>query len=269
MLAAPDLGGIHVNTPNTRRLAAPALAGGVLAALGVGATPALGAEYTLNLSAPSSTAVVGQPMIIQVSGSNPPDDFFSSWFSLDAIPTSVLPSCPSDYASGRQVAMSSSAQGGEVVVYAQREDVDSAGNFSMPVAYTPSMPGPFLLCGYTDDAATTTLAAASLALNVEDASGPGPNPSPNPSPSPTAKPASLERPRVRRSGKKLVCQRGSWSNSPSRYSYGWLVNGRAKRGASGQTLRITRKLRGRRVQCTVRASNAAGATIARSRPYRA
>ena len=114
----------------------------------------------------------------------------------------------------------------------------------MPVAYVPTVPGRFLLCGYTDDAATTTLATASLALNVEGAPGAGPNPSP----SPAAKPASVERPRVRRAGKKLVCQRGSWSNGPSRYSYGWLVNGRAKRGASGQKLRITRNLRGRRVQ---------------------
>ena len=72
MLAAPDLGGIHVNTPNTRRLnwlQRTAAAGGVLAALGVGATPALGQTHTLNLSAPSSTAVVGETLIIQASGS--------------------------------------------------------------------------------------------------------------------------------------------------------------------------------------------------------
>jgi hypothetical protein len=71
-----------------------------------------------------------------------------------------------------------------------------------------------------------------------------------------------------RSGKKLVCQRGSWSNNPSRYSYGWLVNGKRKRGARGRTLGVTRKLRGRKVQCRVTAYNAAGATTARSRGLR-
>jgi hypothetical protein len=277
-----------MDTPNTRRLAAPALAGamrtrgklswrqcvaaagGMLIALGAAASPALADPgYTLNLSAPSSTAVVGQTMIIQASGFNPPDPIvdFSSYLTVVAIPTSVLSACPADYASGKQVAMSTSAQGGEVLDEYHREDDEATGNFSMPVAYVPSVPGRFLLCGYTDDAATTTLATASLVLDVVAAGAPGR--SPGPAPSPDAKPASLERPRVKRSGKKLVCRRGSWSNTPTRYSYGWLVNGRAKRGASGQTLRITRKLRGRRVQCTVRASNAAGATIARSRPYRA
>jgi hypothetical protein len=73
---------------------------------------------------------------------------------------------------------------------------------------------------------------------------------------------------VRRSGRKLVCQRGRWSNNPSRYSYGWLVNGKRKRGARGRTLGVTRKLRGRKVQCRVTAANAAGATTALSRSVR-
>jgi hypothetical protein len=73
---------------------------------------------------------------------------------------------------------------------------------------------------------------------------------------------------VRRSGRTLICNRGRWSNSPSHYSYGWLVNGKAKKGASGQKLRLKRKLRGRRVQCTVTASNAAGVTKAASRHLR-
>lgn len=226
--------------------------------LGVAATPALGAEYTLNLSAPSSTAVVGKTIIITASGHNEQEPIvdFSSYLTVVAIPTSALSACPADYSSGKQVARSTGAEGGEVLDEHHREDEDAAGNFSMPVAYTPSMPGRFLLCGYTDDAATTTLARASLALNVVAASAGG------------AKPANVERPRVRRSGKKLVCRRGSWSNNPSRYSYGWLVNGRRKAGARGRTLGVTRKLRGRKVQCRVTAHNAAGATTAFSRPLR-
>jgi DNA-binding CsgD family transcriptional regulator len=134
--------------------------------------------------------------------------------------------------------------------------------------YTPRMPGRFLICAYTNDGATATLATASLILDVQGAGAPAPTHSPtSPAPQGMARPANVTKPRVRRSGGKLLCNRGRWRNSPSHYSYRWLVNGRAKRGARGQTLRITRQLRGRRVQCTVTASNAAGATIARSRPY--
>ena len=236
-------------------------AAGILG-LGVGATPALGQTHTLNLSAPSSTATVGQTIIIQASGSNeqePIVDFFS-YLTVVAIPTSVLSACPADYSSGKQVALSTSAEGGEVLDEYHREEEDAAGNFSMPVAYTPRFAGRFLICGYTDDAATTTLATASLALTVEAAAGSAPGPA--------AEPANVKRPRVRRSGKKLVCQRGSWSNSPSRYSYRWLVNGKRKRGATGRTLAVTRALRGRRVQCRVTASNPGGAATALSRPLR-
>jgi hypothetical protein len=243
-----------------------AAAGGVLVVLGVGGTPALGdADHTLNLSGPSSAAI-GQTVIIQASGWNRQDPFFtfSSYLSIDAIPTSVLSACPADYSAAAQIARETYAQGGEVVTSYQSEDGDAAGNFSIPVAYVPRFAGRFHLCGYSDDAATTTLATASLAMDV----GGGPGPSPGPTPSPAAKPASVERPRVRRSGKKLVCQRGSWSNNPSRYSYAWLVNGERKRGARGRTLGITRKLRGRTVQCRVTAYNAAGATAALSRPLR-
>jgi hypothetical protein len=229
--------------------------------LGVAATPALGQTHTLNLSGPS-TAAVGQPIVIQASGSNEQEPIvdFSSYLTVVVIPTSVLSACPADYSSGKQVALSSSAQGGEVLDEYHREDEDAAGNFSMPVAYTPGTPGRFLICGYTDDAATSTLATASLALTVEVGAGSGPGPA--------AEPASVKRPRVKRSGRKLVCRRGSWSNSPSRYSYRWLVNGKRKRGARGRTLGVTRKLRGRKVQCRVTASNAAGSTTALSRPVR-
>jgi hypothetical protein len=236
-------------------------AGGVLVVLGVGATPALGQTHTLSLSGPS-TAAVGQTIIIQASGRNeqePIVDFYS-YLTVVAIPTSALSACPADYSSGKQVARSTGAQGGEVLDEFHREEEDAAGNFSMPVAYTPGTPGRFLICGYTDDAATSTLATASLTITVEGGSGPGATPSP--------KPASVKRPRVRRSGKKLVCRRGSWSNNPTRYSYGWLVNGRRKQGASGRKLGITRKLQGRKVQCRVTAHNAAGRTSALSRPLR-
>ena len=250
-------------------------AGAVLFALGVEGAPALGATYTLNLSAPP-TAVVGEPMIIQATGANPADDFFSSWLDLDAIPTSVLSTCPSGYLNASQVASSTFAQGGENLATALREHVDAAGSFSMPIGYTPRTPGRFLICGYTNDGASFTLTSASLTLNVQGAGTPAPSPSPtSPSsqrieePANATGPVNVKRPRVMRSGRKLVCSRGRWSNRPSRYSYGWVVNRKAKKGPSGRKLRLTRKLRGRRVRCTVTAANAAGVTKVSSRPYRA
>lgn len=238
-------------------------------ALGLGATPALGGTYTLNLSAPT-IAAVGQPLIIQATGANPADDFFSSWLDVHAIPTSALSTCPSGYLNASQVAGSTFAQGGDNVAIAQREDVDSGGSFSMPIGYTPRLPGRFLICAYTNDGATATLATASLVLDVHGAGAPAPTQtpaSPSPGPQGIARPANVTKPRLTRLGRKLLCSRGRWLNGPSRYSYRWLVNGKPKRDASGRTLRITRRLRGRKVQCTVRASNAAGSTIARSRPY--
>jgi hypothetical protein len=83
------------------------------------------------------------------------------------------PPCPSGYLNASQVASSTYAQGGEVGANGQREDVDAAGNFSMPIAFTPTKSGQFLICGYTNDGATTTLAASSLILSVQG-SGPWP-----------------------------------------------------------------------------------------------
>jgi hypothetical protein len=56
---------------------------------------------------------------------------------------------------------------GSIVVLSQSEIPDAAGNFSIPVAVTPTAAGSVLLCGYTDDGEATTLAAASLTLNIQ------------------------------------------------------------------------------------------------------
>jgi hypothetical protein len=232
----------------------------MLITLGATASAALG-SYTLNLSAPA-TAAVGQPVVVQATGSNPPTDFFSSWLDISAIPASVLSACPAGYLNAFQVASSTGAQGGEVVARAVREDVDAAGNFSIPSVYTPAVPGQFLICGYTNDGAAGTLATASLVLSAQGSSTTGPGQG-------IARPANVRKPRVRRSGGKLVCNRGRWSNGPTRFSYAWLVNGKAKKGARRQKLPITRGLRGRRVQCKVTASNTAGSNAVVSPRYRA
>jgi hypothetical protein len=144
----------------TRRRIVVALAAAI--ALGAPAAPALAGTFTLSL-APQSDAVVGRPLIIQATGTIPAESVqFPYWFSLDAIPTAVTTTCPADRWEGAQFANAT----GSIVVLTQSERPDAAGNFTIPVAVTPSAPGTVLLCGYTDDGEATTLAGASLTLDI-------------------------------------------------------------------------------------------------------
>jgi hypothetical protein len=161
---------------------------------------------------------------------------------VDEISASVASSCPSDYLAGSQLATST---GGRLVAFDQRENLDAAGNFSVPVGYTPSAAGGQLLCGYTDDGATDTLATATLSLNITAA---------------IARPANTAKPRVTRSGRTLTCDPGRWSGSPTAFRYGWLVNGHTRHGATAKHFAATRALRKKRVQCRVTAVNAAGSS---------
>ena len=149
----------------TQRIRIVAAAVGLLALTGPAAAASANG-FTLNLTS-SQAAVVGTPMILHATGTitpTPPGDIeFSYWFSLDAIPTTVASTCPPDRWEGAQFANAN----GTIVVLSQREIPDAAGNFSIPVAVTPSAPGSVLLCAYTDDGAATTLAAASLTLNIQ------------------------------------------------------------------------------------------------------
>jgi hypothetical protein len=135
-----------------------------LTALAAPVSPALGAGFSLHLSAPG-TPVVGKPMILQATGTIPQDELeFPYWFSLDAIPVSVTTECPPDRFESAQLATST---GGAHVVNSQREVVDAAGSFTIPVGITPTAPGSVLLCGYTDDGMATTVAATAMILNIE------------------------------------------------------------------------------------------------------
>jgi hypothetical protein len=125
------------------------------------ARPALAEGFTLELTAPP--AVVGQPMVMYAHGTIDVDELaFPYWFSLNAIPTSVTTTCPADRWQGVQFANAT----GSVVVLSQRETPDAVGRFTIPVAITPTAPGTVLLCGYTDDGLTNTLATASLLLDI-------------------------------------------------------------------------------------------------------
>jgi hypothetical protein len=146
--------------------------------------------------------------------------------------------------------------------------------FSLSFKVNFARAGSFLLCGYSeylDD----TAAAASVPLTVTGGTTPTPTPIPpkpkpipKPTPKPTPKPANTKRPTITRSGGRLTCRSGAWSGAPTRYAYGWFVSGRAKTGAHARTLNISRGLRGHRLRCGVTASNATGATTARSNSYR-
>jgi hypothetical protein len=236
-------------------------AGAGALALGLAASPAPAANFTLSLSAPA-TAVVGQPFVIQASGTDPTDQG-ALYLEIDSIATSVATSCPTGYLSAAQLATST---GGDLVAFDQRENLDAAGSFSMPVGYTPKAAGQWLFCGYTDDGATDTLATSSVAVNIQAAAGAPP--ASGPPPAAVAKPSDTTRPRVTRSGSRLRCSAGAWSNDPTSYAYRWLVSGRATKGAHRATLAVTRRLRGHKVQCSVRASNAAGAATAVSAPFK-
>ena len=61
--------------------------------------------------------------------------------------------------------------GGSVIVLSQREIANAeTGAFSIPVGITPTAAGHVLLCAYTDDGATQTLATTSMMLEIKPAS---------------------------------------------------------------------------------------------------
>jgi hypothetical protein len=133
-------------------------------ALAASSAPALASGFTLELTAPS-TPVVGRSMVMQATGTMPPEDIeFPYYFSLDAIPTAVTATCPPDRWEGVQFAQ---ANGGTVVVLSQMLRPDASGNFSVPVAVMPTSPGSLVLCGYVDDGSLGTQATASLPFDIQ------------------------------------------------------------------------------------------------------
>ncbi len=141
------------------------------------------------------------------------------------------------------------------------------GSWTMQLKQAFTKAGPWLLCGYTEHFGVT-VAAAQLTVTVASAGGPTPTPTPaNPDTTGDVKPAVTKKPRVVRTGRRLSCSRGTWTNAAT-YRYAWVVNGKTKRGARRRTLAVTRSLRGRKVACRVTASNEYGTATAASRPYR-
>ena len=243
------------------RLVAAAVGG--MVALAAGAPSALGADFTLELSGPPA-GQAGEPTIVEATGTAPPpaDYWFPIWLDLVVVPAGLVPTCPANYLDGDQVAVHTFKAGGEVLTpYALRVRPDAAGGFAHAVGYTPRVAGTMRLCGYIEDGLTYTHVSTSMTLDVRPADV---QPPPAGQPPAAQPPRAVRRPRVTRAGKRLACAPGRWSGDPGGYAYSWVVGGRRKDGATRPVLRVTRRLRGRKVRCAVTATNAAGATTARS-----
>jgi hypothetical protein len=106
---------------------------------------------------------------------------------------------------GRLEGVQFALNGGAILDRRQREASDAAGNFSIPVVVTPTGPGSVLLCAYTDDARTTTLAGASLMLEIQPA--PSTQPPPSTQPAPATQPGPATQPSSRRASPAVEAHR--------------------------------------------------------------
>ena len=70
-----------------------------------------------------------------------------------------------------------------------------------------------------------------------------------------------------RSVRTLKCAAGEWTGATA-YAFGWKLGSRSVKGAGGARLRVTARMRGRKVRCSLTASNAAGSATVLSRPLR-
>jgi hypothetical protein len=219
--------------------------------LAVTAPPAAAGTFTLTLTGPPGPPQIGQPMVLQATGTMPPEDVTFPYFMIvAAISRTVLPACPAGYWDGVQIANST---GGGIIDLSRAIRPDVTGAWSAPIGITPWLPGTYLIGAYGGAGAHTTLAAATYGLDV---------------PAPVVRPASVAPPRVVRAGATATCQPGRWSAAPTRYAYAWLVDGAVRRGATGRTLRVGRALAGHALRCRVTATNAAGSATATSRAVR-
>ena len=81
-----------------------AVVGLVAVALAASASPARASGFTLKLSAPPRV-VVGQPTVIQVTGTIPVEDLrYPYWLSVVSLRTTVMPSCPANSWEAKQIA---------------------------------------------------------------------------------------------------------------------------------------------------------------------
>ena len=202
----------------------------------------------------SARAVVDRDTVFVATGQqadieNDPLGFDFAAYVKDA---SVDPTCSPSY-TGEQASSLNDPTEAPVTAPTLFQGTDPTFNVSFNVDFARA--GTFLVCAYSEYLEDTA-AAVSLTVKVTAP------------PNPLLKPTNTKRPTITRSGARLTCGSGAWSHTPTRYAYAWFIDGRAKTGAHARTLSISRSLRGHRLQCGVTASNATGATTARSNTYR-
>lgn len=225
-----------------------ALAAAAVAALP--AAPAFGqTPHSLTLTGPA-VATVGTPIVLQGAGtvSDDPSVFLNRYVNAYALPAGLVPACPPSFQNAIQLKDASAGQGGQTVALAVQVD----GAFQIPIGFTSTTAGRFLVCGYLNDGVETD-AVAAHAVTVAAAT--------------TSKPRNVRPPKVARAGRTLTCARGTWQRA-TRFTYAWRVNGRTRVGATKRTLRVSAALEGRSVRCVVTARNTAGRTVKASAPLR-
>ena len=260
--------------------------GAVLAATSAAAVAALFAPAAATASSTLTVALQGEARQGQVatfvaSGTNSDPESGSNYLHIYAKDANVDPTCAPTQDQESQTFMNNVFEPATAGAYdslatGQLESY-GPGSFNIQIKKAFSTPGPKLLCAYSTFIAITTV-ATQLTVNVapagqvnNDSTQGGqvpttPGEQSDDVPNTVAKPANQSRPRLKRSGRRLSCQRGTWTNA-TRYKYAWVVNDRVKRGASRRTLTLNRRFRGS-VKCRVTAYNAAGRKTAVSRPYR-
>jgi hypothetical protein len=254
-----------------------AVAAAAVLATGAWAAPAMatGPSYpneTLSVAL-STPSVAGQETGFVASGQQTDVDDFPGGFDLDVFikdPT-VDPTCSPSYSGEQNNYITDPTE--RLFVVGDWEGLDSS--FSVPFQGVFETPASWLMCAYSEWGGDTA-ASAQLSFTV---AAPTPTPPTTPTTpvtppsgstpagsSPVAMPVGLSRPRIMRAGQTLVCTRGTWSNSPTRFAYSWLSNGRAVRGATGSRLKLAHTLKGDRVRCRVTATNSAGGRSVLSAP---
>ena len=121
--------------------------------------------FDLKLTGPKS-GPVGKPVLVRAVGSNPPPSVrpFLSYLEASVLLPTVIKSCPAGAGEASQLA---NYTGGRVLTYAQREDTDDAGNFNLPLGFTPTGAGKLLVCAYTTNEVGFSLARAQLTYTVK------------------------------------------------------------------------------------------------------
>jgi hypothetical protein len=256
----------------------------VPAAIGFSATQARADGETLTLTQNDpSPAVAGRATNFTASGTlNPDDTMFGFDIFVFLKDADADPTCAADFDTESAAAMHSGGNESWISPPGGFQ-VGTGPSFSQPFKITFTGHGNYLLCGYVQGDFSTFasddlrgVVAPDPSLTPEPpAPRPGPTPpgptppGPNPVTPTVVRPALVRSPWITRRGHVLTCHAGTWSHAPTSRSYRWYRTGHGRKVGSGRHLKVSKRLRGRKVVCRVTAANAAGATSVTTRWIRA